>query len=38
MKCAIDRVRTAIGFALVILAVLGCAVVQLVADDRESGR
>lgn len=38
MKRALDRIRTAICIALVIVAVIGCAVVQLEADDREGGR
>ena len=38
MKRALARIRTAIGFALVVIAVLGCAVMDLAADDREGGR
>lgn len=33
-----DAVRTAIGMALVVVAVIACAVVQLAADDREDER
>lgn len=34
----IDRIRSAIGLAVVVTAVLGCAVVQLAADELEGGR